>query len=266
MLKTKADIGVFGGSGFYSFLENVSEIEIDTPYGKPSDKIMLAEISGKKIAFLPRHGSDHRLPPHKINYLANIYAMKELGVKKIIGPCAAGSLTHEIKPGDIVICDDIVDRTEGRKSTFFEGPEIMHVHMSNAYCEDTRKYAVEAVKSQGIKCHEKGTVVVIKGPRFATRAESVSYIKNGWQVINMTQYPESYLAKEQNICYVNISLITDWDIGVGGVKESPVEEIFKTFEANNKRLKDVLYKLIEILPVDQEGCNCERTQEYSAIN
>lgn len=266
MSESIADIGVFGGSGFYSFLENVKEITVDTPYGSPSDKIRLAEVSGKKTAFLPRHGADHRFPPHKINYQANIYAMKELGVKKIIGPCAAGSLSKDIKPGDFVICDDIADMTEGRISTFFDGPKVMHVHMSNAYCEDMRKYAIEAVKSQGITCHEKGTVVVIKGPRFATRAESKAYIRNGWQVINMTQYPESYLAKEQNMCYVNISLITDWDIGVDGVKESPVEDILRTFEANNRKLRDVLYKLIELLPVNQESCSCSHTQEYSALN
>ena len=183
----QADIGVFGGSGFYSFLEDTQEIEIDTPYGPPSDKIILGEASGKRIAFIPRHG-------HKINYRANIYAMKQLGVKYIFGPCAAGSLQPYIKPGHFVICDQFVDRTNGRKDTFFDGPKVVHIAMAEPYCPDLRKIVIETAEGMGIKYHPKGTVVVIKGPRFSTIPESRWFASQGWEVINMTQYPEVYLA------------------------------------------------------------------------
>ncbi len=265
-IKECADIGVFGGSGFYSLLQDVKQVEIDTPYGKPADKISIAEIAGKKVAFLPRHGADHRFPPHKVPYLANLWAMKELGVKKIIGPCAAGSLQRDIKPGDFVICDDIVDMTEGRPATFYEGPKVVHVHMAEPYCPALRKLAIAAVKEEGISVHENGTVVVIKGPRFATRAESRSYSRNGWQVINMTQYPESYLAKELEMCYVNISLITDYDVGVEDVPPTEVEQILATFAANNEKLKKVLFNLIGKISLDSSNCNCANTIACSAIN
>ncbi len=264
--KFTADIGVFGGSGFYSFLDNVKEIQVKTPYGNPSDKISIAEIAGKKVAFLPRHGKHHQLPPHKVNYRANIAAFKQLGIKKIIGPCAAGSLQKEIKPGDFVVCDDFVDQTEGRISTFYEGPKTVHVHMADAYCPELRKLAIQSIKQNNITCHEKGTVVVIKGPRFATRAESKSYSRNGWEVINMTQVPEAYLAKEADLCYVNISLITDYDIGVEGVEPSELNKILQTFKANNEKLKSVLFKLIELMPIEQNNCQCKNTLTHSAIN
>lgn len=265
-MTNQAEIGVFGGSGFYNFLENVKEIEIDTNYGKPADKIAIAEISGKKVAFLPRHGAKHQLPPHKINYLANLAAMKELGVKRIIAPCAAGSLQKNIKPGDFVIGSDIVDMTKGRNSTFYDGPKVVHVHMAEPYCPDLRDYAVKAVKENDITYHETGTIVVINGPRFASKAESQSFAKNGWQVINMTQYPESYLAKELDMCYVNISLITDYDIGVDGVPVSSIEQILSTFKENNEKLKKVLFSLIEFMPTEQDKCNCKNTLAHSAIN
>ena len=210
-MEYKADIGVFGGSGFYSLFDNVREVEIDTPYGKPSDKIALAELDGKKIAFLPRHGKDHHLPPHMVPYLANIYAMKMLGVKKLLGPNASGSLQPHIKPGDFVVTDQFVDRTTGRKDTFFDGPEVIHPAMAQPYCPELRRIAVESGKSLGISIHERGTVVVIQGPRFSTVAESRWFTKMGWEVVNMTQYPEGYLAREQGICYVNIALITDYE-------------------------------------------------------
>jgi 5'-methylthioadenosine phosphorylase len=269
IMKQQADIGVFGGSGFYSFLEDVQSVEINTPYGQPSDKIALAEIKGKKVAFLPRHGSKHQLPPHKINYLANLYAFKELGVKKVIGPCAAGSLQKEIKPGDFVVCDDLVDETKQRAETFFDGPKVYHIHMAEPYCPELRQEAIKAVKKNNIHCHETGTVVVINGPRFATKAESRSFSKRGFQVINMTQYPESYLAKELDMCYVNISLITDYDvglIGLDGIKAAPVNDILRVFKENNDRLKNVLFTLIENMSIAQDKCFCAKTTEFSAMN
>ncbi|MBZ4646559.1 MAG: methylthioadenosine phosphorylase [Clostridia bacterium] len=243
-----ADIGVFGGSGFYSFLENVEEIEVDTPYGKPSDKIALATIGNKKVAFLPRHGKKHQYPPHLVPYRANIYAMKMLGIKKIIAPNACGSLQPHVKPGEFVICDQFVDRTTGRADTFFEGPEVKHVSPADPYDPELRKLAIETARELNIPVHETGTVVVIQGPRFSTRAESRWFSKMGWEVINMTQYPECYLALEMEIPYVNISLITDYDAGLEGrddIKPVTHEAVLKVFNENVENVKKLIYTMIE---------------------
>lgn len=255
----KADIGVLGGSGFYSFLDNVEEHEIETPYGKPSDKIALATYEGRRIAFLPRHGKDHQFPPHRIPFKANLYAFKQLGVKKIIAPTASGSLQPHIKPGDFVVCDQFVDRTWGRADTYFEGPEVKHVSPAHPYCSDLRKIAIEAGKELGITIHEKGTVVVIQGPRFSTVSESRWFSKMGWEVINMTQYPECYLARELGICYTNIALITDFDAGLEGRDDIPPvteEAVYKVFKENNEKVKNLLFEIIRNVDVDSTNCNC----------
>lgn len=255
----KADIGVFGGSGFYRFLEDVEEIKVETPYGAPSDKVAIANLKGKKVAFLPRHGKEHALPPHMINFRANVHAMYQLGIKTIIGPCAAGSLHPDVKPGDFVICDQLVDRTSGRKDTFYDGPVTTHISSADPYCEDLRQLVISKAKEMNYSLHEKGTVVVIQGPRFSTRAESRWFTKMGWEVINMTQYPEAILARELGICYVNISLITDYDAGLEGEESiTPVthEEVIKVFTDNNEKLKALLYELIEVIPQNKE-CRCE---------
>lgn len=244
----KADIGVLGGSGFYSFLDDVEEIEMETPYGKPSDKIALANIGSKRVAFLPRHGKDHSYPPHMIPYRANLYAMKTLGVKFIIAPTASGSLKREIKPGDFVVCDQFIDRTWGRKDTYYDGPVTKHISTAEPYCEELRKLAIEVCKDLEVSVHEKGTVVVIQGPRFSTKAESRWFNIMGWDVINMTQYPECVLAKELQIPYVNIALITDYDAGLEGEEDiQPVteEEVYKVFSQNNDKVKRVAFKMIE---------------------
>lgn len=257
-MKHTAEIGVFGGSGFYRFMEKVEEVWVETPYGPTSDKIALAEIAGRRVAFLPRHGKDHRWPPHLVNYRANLWAMKQLGVSRIIGPCAAGSLKSEVRPGDFVICDQIVDRTWGRPDTFFEGPVVNHVTFAEPYCPELRAVAIEQARQLGIAVHEKGTVVVIQGPRFSTKSESRWFSAQGWEVINMTQYPEAYLAKELNMCYVNISLITDYDAGLEGhpdVKPVTHQEVLRVFNDNNDRLRGLLHKVIENIPASC-GCSC----------
>ena len=172
MSERRADIGVYGGSGFYEFLSDVEEIKVETPYGAPSDLIHLATVGDRRVAFLPRHGRHHSFPPHAIPYRANAYAMKQLGVNRIIGPAAVGSLQTHIKPGDFVVCDQFVDRTSGRKDTFYDGPVSVHIMGADPYCEEMRRLAVEIIKSHGIPVHETGTAVVIQGPRFSTRAES----------------------------------------------------------------------------------------------
>lgn len=258
-MELKADIGVFGGSGFYTFMDNVEFVEVDTPYGKPSDKIALAEYGGKRIAFIPRHGSQHQLPPHKIPYRANIYAMKELGVKKIIAPTSSGSLQPAIKPGDFVICDQFVDRTWGRNDTFFDGPVTKHISAAYPYCPTLRQLAIDVGKEQKITIHERGTVVVIQGPRFSTVAESRWFSKMGWEVINMTQYPECYLAREMGMCYVNIALITDFDAGLEGqenIRPVTEEEVYRVFGENNEKVKTMLLELLKRIDLEQEGCTC----------
>ncbi len=259
----RADIGVFGGSGFYSLIENAREVAIETPYGAPSDKLALGEIAGKRVAFLPRHGKDHRFPPHTINYRANLYAMKMLGVKRIIAPTACGSLKPEVKPGSMVVADQVVDRTTGRKDTFYDGPITTHVSFADPYCPTMRPIAIDALRSLNIETHERGTIVVIQGPRFSTRAESRWFSAAGWEVINMTQYPEAYLARELEMCYVNISLITDYDVGlegVGGIEPVSHHEVIEVFNKNNARVKDGIYRIVEHLDVNAD-CKCQHALE-----
>lgn len=261
MSELPAEIGVFGGSGFYSFLQDVREVKVDTPYGPPSDRIALAELAGRRVAFLPRHGKDHQLPPHRIPYRANLWAMRELGVTRVIGPCAAGSLQPGVCPGDLVIADQFADRTWGRADTYFEGPVTVHPSLADPYCSELRSLASRAGREQGFRVHDSGTVVVIQGPRFSTRAESRWFASLGWQVINMTQYPEVVLARELNLCYVNLSLITDYDAGVEGrpeVKAVTAEEVLRVFRANNERLRAVLASLVGRIP-SARGCECSRT-------
>ena len=252
-----ADIGIFGGSGFYEFLNDTQQISVSTPYGDPSDKITIGKIGNKKVAFLPRHGADHKIAPHKINYRANVWAMKSLGIKRVISPCAAGSLQKHVEPGSFVICDQFVNKTWGRNDTFFEGPQIKHISAADPYCPELRKLAIDAAKQNNIKVHETGTILVIQGPRFSTKAESKFYTENGWEVINMTQYPEVYLVKEMDMCPLNISLITDYDAGLVS-DTAPVshEAVLKVFKENNEKLKKLLFTLIENIPDDRNHCNC----------
>jgi len=259
-----AEIGVFGGSGFYSLMENAHEAWVETPYGLPSDKVHVGEIAGRKVAFLPRHGSDHRFPPHEINYRANAYAMKALGVKWIIGPTAAGSLKKEMKPGSMVVCDQVVDRTNGRKDTFYDGPHVTHVGFADPYCPTLRPVAIDVLRGLGIDTHERGTVVVIQGPRFSTRAESKWFQSHGWEVINMTQYPECYLARELEMCYVNVSLITDYDVGLEGLPPVTVAEVVEVFKRNNERIKEAIGKMVARIPLDAD-CRCRHALEGAVL-
>src|SRR5215212_2827292 len=207
-----ADIGVIGGSGFYRLLDDARQVTVETPYGPPSDDIAVGTIDDARVAFLPRHGATHQFPPHKINYRANLWALKSLGVTRVIGPSAAGSLQPHVHPGDFVICDQFVDRTSGRIATVFDGPSTVHVSSADPYCGELRGLSEAACRDEGITVHPAGTVVVIEGPRFSTRAESRWFSSAGWEVINMTQFPECVLARELEVCYVGISLITDYDV------------------------------------------------------
>ncbi|MFY9588156.1 MAG: S-methyl-5'-thioadenosine phosphorylase [Actinomycetota bacterium] len=252
---TAATIGVFGGSGFYAFLETAEEVKVSTPYGEPSAPIVVGEVGGKKVAFLPRHGRRHEYPPHKVPYRANIWAMKELGVQRVLAPAAAGSLQPHVRRGDFVVCDQLVDRTSGRAATYYNGPETTHVSLADPYCPELRAIAVAQGRDLGITMHERGTVVVIEGPRFSTRAESRWYAQAGWEVINMTQYPEAALARELELCYVNMSLITDYDVGVEGVPPVSVDEVVQVFAENNARLRSLLEAIVPVVPAERT-CSC----------
>jgi 5'-methylthioadenosine phosphorylase len=251
-VETLADIGIFGGSGFYSLLDSPETIAIETPYGAPSDLITLGTLSGKRVAFLPRHGSRHQLSPSQINYRANVWAFKALGCHTVISPCAAGSLQPEVKPGDVVICDQYVDRTYGKRAdTFYEGPLVTHMSAAYPFDETLRQWAIEACKENGIAVHAKGTVVIIPGPRFSTHAESLFYRNQGWEVINMTQYPEVHLVKELNMYSVNLSLITDYDSGVDDIPPVSHHSVLEVLKANNEKLKLLLKSLVEKIPAQR---------------
>jgi 5'-methylthioadenosine phosphorylase len=250
-----ADIGVFGGSGFYSLMDDAVDVWIETPYGPPSDRMTVGEIAGKRVAFLARHGKDHRFPPHAVNYRANVYAMKTLGVRWILGPTAAGSLQPHVAPGSMVVCDQLVDRTKSRAGTFYDGPRTTHVAFADPYCPTLRGIAVDSLRQLEIDTHAAGTVVVIEGPRFSTRAESKSFAAQGWEVVNMTQYPECYLARELEICYANISLITDYDVGLEGMEPVSRDAVIEVFQRNNRRLNDAIREIVARIEVDAD-CSC----------
>jgi 5'-methylthioadenosine phosphorylase len=250
-----AEIGVFGGSGFYSFLDDVEEHEVQTPFGKPSAPVAIGAIGGKQVAFLPRHGKQHELPPHRIPYRANVWALRELGVRRVIGPNASGALKAELAPGEFLVCDQFVDRTSGRDDTFYDGPETTHVSAADPFCPELRRLCVETATELGIPVRDGGTVVVTQGPRFSTRAESRWFQGLGWDVINMTAYPECYLARELELCYVNVSMVTDHDVGVEGQEPVSAEAVVRVFNENNERLRALLYAVIpKIGPQPDDVC------------
>ena len=263
-----ADIGVFGGSGFYQLLDTVEEREVETPFGEPSGKITLGRIGDVRVAFLPRHGPKHQLPPHAINYRANVWAMAHLGVTRIVGPAASGSLQPEIAPGHFVLCDQFVDRTYGRTQTFYDGPHTVHISTADPYCPDLRPLAAATARDLGITVHDRGTVVVIQGPRFSTHSESRWFSSMGWEVINMTQFPEVALALEFELCYLNISLITDYDVGLEDrqdIEPVTVEGVIKIFNENNHRVRNVIKELIPRIPRTRD-CPCSRALQGAVVS
>jgi len=258
--KVTAEIGIIGGSGVYGLVENFEEIRVETPFGAPSDKIAVGNIYGKKVAFLPRHGKQHSLPPHQINYRANIWSLYSLGVKEIITAHAAGSLQKEIKPGSIIVLDQFIDRTSGRKDTFFDGPITTHVSTAFPYCERLRNQATKAAKKLKLRIHSQGTVVVISGPRFSTAAESLWFTKMGWDVVNMTQYPEVTLARELQICYCALAFPTDYDSGLvlaGKIRPVSAREVAEVFGKNIDKAKSLILEMVKNWP-REGGCECQR--------
>lgn len=259
----RAEIGVIGGSGFYSFLEDVTEVEVKTPYGDPSDSVFLGELGGRQVAFLPRHGRAHHLPPHRINYRANLWALRSLGVRQVVAPCAVGGLRTEHGPGTLLVPDQQVDRTKSRIQTYYDGeplpdgqrPGVAHVSFADPYCDSGRQAALVAARGRGWEPVDGGTLVVVEGPRFSTRAESRWHAAQGWSVVGMTGHPETVLARELALCYTSIALVTDLDAGAetgAGVSHA---EVLRVFQQNVGRLREVLFDAVVKLPAERT-CGC----------
>lgn len=248
-------VGVIGGSGFYSFLEHIEEHVLETPYGQPSAPIAVGTLDGADVAFLPRHGKQHELPPSAINYRANVWALRELGVRRIIGPNAAGALRSDLALGEFVVCDQFFDRTRRRCDTFYDGPQTTHVSAAEPFCPDLRRLLVEGARELGIPVRDGGTVVVIEGPRFSTRAESRFFAAAGFDVVNMTAYPEAHLARELELCYAGVSMVTDYDVGVDGAEPVSQEAVVRVFGENIARLDRLLRLVVpRIGPQPRDVC------------
>jgi 5'-methylthioadenosine phosphorylase len=254
-----AEIGVIGGSGLYALIDDVEEIELTTPYGPPSDPLVFGTIAGRRVAFLPRHGRDHRFPPHRIPYRANLWALRTAGVRQVLAPCAVGGLQPTQAPGDLVVPDQLVDRTAGRAQTFHDdwtGRDAVHVSFADPYCPDGRRAVLTEAERAGWNVSDGGTMVVVDGPRFSTRAESEHYARQGWSVINMTGHPEAVLARELKLCYTAIALITDLDAGAHGGTEVSQEAVFSVFRDKTDALRALLFDVIAALP-SERTCSCE---------
>lgn len=253
------EIGILGGTGNYdpAIFEKPKEIKVYTPYGPPSDNVIIGLVKGRRVAFLARHGRNHTIPPHAINYRANIWALKSLGATRIISPAACGSLQPEtIKPGEFVIATQVFDRTFGqRKDTFFEGGVVGHVEFADPFCPELRKVVIDTAHEQGLPIWEEGTYVCINGPRFSTRAESLFYKSQGFSVVGMTCYPECVLAKEAEICLVNISMPTDVD--VYGLRPVNAAAVVESMRKNISNVRKLLYTALERIPKERK-CSCGR--------
>jgi len=250
-----ADIGVIGGSGLYALLDDAEEHLVDTPYGPTSDPVTVARVGDRPIAFLPRHGRDHRYPPHKIPYRANLWALRAIGVRQVLAPCAVGGLRPDLGPGTFVLPDQLIDRTSGRIQTFYDTAAV-HVNFADPYCATGRTAVQATAAATGVALVDGGTMVVIEGPRFSTRAESRSYADQGATVINMTGQPEAVLARELALCYTAIALVTDYDAGVEGEHGVTQEEVFRVFGENSARMRTLLLEVTAALPTPTD-CRCQ---------
>ncbi|HWM37205.1 MAG TPA: S-methyl-5'-thioadenosine phosphorylase [Streptomyces sp.] len=265
-MSEQAEIGVIGGSGFYSFLDDVTEVTLDTPYGEPSDSLFLGELAGRRVAFLPRHGRKHHLPPHRINYRANMWALRSAGVRQVLGPCAVGGLRREYGPGTLLVPDQLVDRTKSRVQTYFDGealadgsvPNVVHLTFADPYCETGRQASLAAARAHGWEPVDGGTLCVVEGPRFSTRAESEWHASQGWSVVGMTGHPEAALARELGLCYSSLTLVTDLDAGAETGEGVSHEEVLRVFGENVGRLRKVLFEAVGKLPVER-ACACAQS-------
>ncbi|WP_324651804.1 S-methyl-5'-thioadenosine phosphorylase [Georgenia sp. H159] len=252
-------IGVIGGSGLYELLDHPREERVETPYGPPSSSVSLGRTEGgTDVAFLTRHGREHELAPHTINYRANLWALHRLGARTVLTSSAVGSLRPEMRPGEFVLCDQFVDRTWGRADTFHDGPDVVHVSVADPYCPHLRQVARSVLDGLGERYHPTGTAVVIQGPRFSTRAESRWFQQMGWHVLSMTQHPETALARELAMCCVNLSFVSDHDAGVQA-DDDPVTggQVWRRMAQNQVRIRTALTALLDAIPAERT-CPCRQ--------
>ncbi|MGA2386760.1 MAG: S-methyl-5'-thioadenosine phosphorylase [Candidatus Bathyarchaeia archaeon] len=254
-MSMQAEIGIIGGTGLYDpkLLKNAQEVTVATPYGKPSDSITVGELAGKCVAFLPRHGKKHTIRPTDINVRANIFALKKLGVNRILAPSTVGSLREEYHPGEIVFCDQFIDRTTRREQSFYTADRVCHITVAEPMCPELRENVIGIAKKLGVKMHETGTYVCIEGPRFSTKAESKMYRQWGADVVGMTLVPECVLAREAEICYASISTVTDYDVW----KDHPVcvDDIIKIMKTNIENVKRIIAETVAKMP-SERACKC----------
>ncbi len=259
-MEKDVEIGIFGGTGIYNsdLLENSQEVNVETPYGKPSDTITVGIFNGRKIAFLPRHGKKHTIPPHMINFKANIWAFKELGVTRIIAPSAVGSLKEELEPGHFALPSQFLDFTKSRDGSFSEEGKVIHISVADPFCPELQSSILQVTDKQDLKIHKDCTYVCIEGPRFSTKAESKFYRSTGADIIGMTLVPECQLAREAQICYASISTVTDYDVWA----EKPVtaKQVLETLSKNVEKTKTVLTELIDKIPKTR-SCSCAKALE-----
>jgi 5'-methylthioadenosine phosphorylase len=253
----QADIGIIGGSGFYSLLDDAQSVDVETPFGAPSDQIALGRLGERSVAFLPRHGAGHRFAPHRVPYRANLWALRALGVRQVVSLSAAGSLRADYGPGTLVSPDQVVDRTHGRDATFLSGTDgVTHVAFADPYCPRGRAAAAAGAQTIDRPLVENGALVVINGPRFSTRAESLEYQSHGWSIIGMTGMPEAVLARELALCYSVLALVTDLDAGVEAGDGVTHAGVLEQFAANLPELRSLLVATVAALPAAQDGCVC----------
>jgi 5'-methylthioadenosine phosphorylase len=260
-----AEIGVIGGSGFYAFLAGARAVEVDTPFGRPSESPVVGEVNGREVAFIPRHGADHRFPPHQVNYRANLWALRELGVRQVLAPCAVGSLKPELTPGTFVVPDQFVDRTWGREHTVYaDGRPVVHVSPADPYCAIGRAAVLASSNQLASDTVDGGTMVVINGPRFSTRAESRWHAAQGWSVVGMTGAPEAAIARELALCYTSVAVVTDHDAGISNGEGVTEAEVYAVFGRSIERLKVLLAEVIGKLPKADEDCSCRHSLDGTA--
>lgn len=253
----QADLGVIGGSGFYSLLDDAQTVPVSTPYGQPSDPLTIGMLGNRRVAFLPRHGTDHRYPPHRVPYRANLWALASVGVRQVVSGSAVGSLSPELGPGRLVLPDQILDRTWGRPHTYSDADTgVAHLAFADPYCPTGRAAAMRAASAADVELTDGGTLVVINGPRFSTRAESREYQRTGASIIGMTAMPEVALARELALCFTSICLVTDLDAGVEAGEGVTHAEVLRMFAANLPRMRALLVATLAELPEGQGDCPC----------
>ncbi len=259
----RAEIGVIGGSGFYAFLDDAERVRVDTPFGAPSGDLVVGELHGRRVAFVARHGEDHRFPPHLVPYRANLWALRSLGVRQVLAPCAVGSLRRELGPGTVVVPDQVVDRTWGRPHTIYdEVGTVVHVGFADPYCVRGRAAVTGVAGRSGMAVADHGTLVVVNGPRFSSRAESLWHQQAGWDIVGMTGMPEAAIARELALCFTTVALVTDLDAGVEGESGVTHHEVLAAFAQNVDRLKAIIGDTVASLPPaerdDTATCPCRR--------